>query len=264
MTKPFFERLNNYYLNVGEVLQGNANTASIFPNKTDVGMSREQIYAEVLHSHLPSNCSVQMGGFLFDQEGNESNQIDIIITGQSSLQFNYLKKDSGGKVFACIDGCVGAVSVKSHLDSKQLIESLNNIASLPNKSIREGMLNPFLTMPNYEDWPYKVIFSFDGIAIQPILATLNSFYDQNPHIPLNKRPNLIHVAGKYVIDRVGEHGGTTREGQKIEPNVFYGMPLPDYSDVYGLLKALLEMQKIALASTQVLYNYDKLMEKVIH
>lgn len=54
----FFQRLRNYYQDVAAVLRGEAKPASIFPNTTDVGMSRERIYAEFLRQHAPSKCNV--------------------------------------------------------------------------------------------------------------------------------------------------------------------------------------------------------------
>jgi hypothetical protein len=119
MSEQFFDELKKYYSKIGEVLRGEADVASIFPNTTDIGMSRERIYAEVLKLHLPSSCSVVFGGFLFGLNGAKSDQIDILINGQSALQFNFSTKDGGGKSFACVDGCVGVVSVKSRLEYTQ-------------------------------------------------------------------------------------------------------------------------------------------------
>lgn len=62
MPNEFYIRLKKYYTKVGEVLRGEADIASIFPNPTDIGMSRERVYAEFLRSHLPSCCNVLYGG----------------------------------------------------------------------------------------------------------------------------------------------------------------------------------------------------------
>jgi len=113
--QPFFERLNKYYSNIGEVLRGQKTAASVFPNATDIGTSRERVYAEMLKQHVPSSCNVLFGGFLFDLEGQESKQIDIIITNDSSIRYNLPGDGDNGKSFACIDGTIGIVSVKSTL-----------------------------------------------------------------------------------------------------------------------------------------------------
>ena len=145
-----------YYTSVGRVLRGEASAASVFPNTVDIGSARERVYAEVLRTHLPSSCNVAFGGFLFDQEGSESKQIDILITNESSLRFDF-HKGGTGKSFACIDGCVGVVSVKSKLDSYQLTDSLSNIASIPDKQpLPDGQIVGGLIIWHYDDWPYKI------------------------------------------------------------------------------------------------------------
>jgi len=152
----FFERLETYLSKAGEVLRGEADVASIFPNSQDIGTSRERIYAEVLKQHLPRSCAISFGGFLFDMEGNESKQIDLIILNDVSPQFNFLNPNGQGKSFACIDGCVAVASIKSTLDSAKLIEALDNIASLPNKvALKEGSHNILVKIRGYENWPYK-------------------------------------------------------------------------------------------------------------
>ena len=53
-----------------------------------------------------------------------------------------------------------------------------------------------LSIPNYDDWPYKIIYASDGISVESLLGHLNNYYHSNPNIPLGRRPNIIHVSGK--------------------------------------------------------------------
>jgi len=261
MTAPFFNRLKQYYAKVGEVLRGEASAASIFPNATDIGTSKERIYKEMLKQHLPSSCNIMLGGFLFNQDGNVSKQIDIIITNDSSLQFNFLNPDGTGKSFACIDGCVGVVCVKTRLDSTQLVNSLANIASIPEKQpLTPERHSPMLKIKRYDEWPYKIIYASDGIRLETLMDSLNEYFIDHADIPLHKRPNLLHVAGKYVITRVEAEGGERRNGTSIEPNTFY--PMIDTTDVYGLVSAILGIQVFALTSQHVTYRYDTLLNKI--
>jgi hypothetical protein len=64
------------------------------------------VYAEFLRQHLPTSCHVTLGGFLFDSEGRESKQIDIIVVDDMAPQFNFHNRDGQGKAFAGVDGCV--------------------------------------------------------------------------------------------------------------------------------------------------------------
>lgn len=260
MTKDFFIRLEEYYSNVGKVLKGEADSASIFPNTTDIGMSRERIYAEVLKTHLPSSCNVYFGGFVFDMNGNESKQIDLIITDDKAIQFNFHNQSGNGKSFSCIDGCIGIASIKSKLDSRELEDCLENIASLPEKSGLTGRHNPMLTIPHYEDWPYKIVYASDGINIEAAMETLNKFYIKNNDIPLKKRPNLIHVAGKYLIVRAMEYANITRDGRKIETGAYHAQV--HKVDEYGILFAVAHMQDIVVAASQMTFSYTDLINKL--
>lgn len=260
MSGEFFERLQKYFSKVAVVLRGEADIASIFPNPADIGTSRESIYAAVLRQHLPRSCSVFSGGYLFDMDGNESKQIDLIIINDVSPQFNFLNPDGRGRSFACIDGCVGVVSIKSMLDRSELVHALRNIASLPTKvPLEEGRYNTFVKIRDYDDWPYKIVYASDGIEMDTALETINTFYKENETIPFSKRPNIVHVSGKYNILRAWK-GASTRSGKEIPENTYCGNP--DTSDAYSLLATILSIQTIVLASNQVYYNYSELVNKL--
>lgn len=261
MTPPFFERLKKYYASIGSVLRGEADASAIFPNAGDIGTSRERIYAEILRSHLPSSCNVLFGGFLFGQDGTESKQIDILVTEESSMQYNFLTKGDQGKSFACVDGCIAVVSVKSNLDSTRLIDSLLNISSIPDKQpLTAGRLPPLLKVKDFDDWPYKIVYASEGTDLDTTLNVLTSFYEKRPEIPVNKRPNLIHVIGKYSITRTREEGGKTRNGTILEPNKFHAMPDPE--GVFGLMWAISQIQAIASASKIIFYSYGKMIDNI--
>ena len=261
MTEPFFNRLSSYFRKVGEILRGEADAASIFPNPTDKGISREAVYARVLRQHLPLTCNVFFGGFLFDQDGRESHQIDLIITNGVSPRFDLITESGVEKSFACIDGCIGVVSLKSVLTGGELQDCLNNLASLPDKMpLTPERQAAGVRINNYQEWPFKVIHARDGVDYGAALATLEAYYKHHPDILLHKRPNVIHVAGKYVILRLGPEGGQTRDGTKLEANSYY--PMRDSTDVYGLMFVIQELQSISHASYFVFYDYSNIMNRL--
>jgi hypothetical protein len=260
MPTPIFERLRGYYAHIGMGLRDEAKVADIFPNTTDKGMSREQIYARMLKLHLPSSCNVMLGGFLFDQDGNESKQLDILIVNDLSVQFNFLNKNGNGKSFACIDGCIGVVSIKSMLDSNALTDALCNIASIPDKQPLGQRVLPLVNIPGYDDWPCKVIYAPNGIRIESLMESLNEFYRVHPDIPFHKRPNLIHVGGKYVVSRVPEEGQIARNGTSLPPNIFYAML--DNTDVFGLCDVITRMHRIALSAKHIITDYAEMFDKI--
>ena len=160
-------------------------------------MSREKIYAKFLTEHLPKKCGVSYGGFIFDDSGLESKQLDILITSDVSLRFDFHNEGNAGKTFSHIEGVLGVTSVKSTLDKKELFDALGGFSSIPETGSLEKRILPFIKIPNYEDWPVKILYASDGVKYETLLKHINSFYDENSDIPLYRRPNYIHVAGKY-------------------------------------------------------------------
>lgn len=237
MAKPFYERLNSYFAQVGSVLRGEADAASIFLNTTDIGMSRERVYIDFLRTHLPSSCNVQFGGFLFGLDGHESKQIDVIVTADVCPQFNFANRGGQGKTFSCVDGTLAVASLKSNLDSTQLFDALDNVASTPSKSPLEDRVLPWINVPDYPIWPFKIIYAPKGISLETIATSLFRYYLDHQEIPQTHRPNLIHVAGQGCIIRQGDY------------RVVW-----DNTDVVGLLYAILNIQGIAMAASGSIDN----------
>jgi hypothetical protein len=259
MASPFFDRLKDYYQKVAAVLRNEAETASIFPNSTDIGMSRERVYAHFLKWHLPSACNVMFGGFLFNQDGLESKQIDVIVTADMCPQFNFHNRDGEGKSFACVDGALAAVSLKSTLDSRELHDALANIASIPQhrSDIDWGKLG--IKDPHYDQWPYKVIYSPDGVSQDTLRKSLLEFYKANPSIPPNRQPDLIHVAGKYCFHRSPKD--LNNQGHTIRAGSFYAMTVE--SDVAGLALVIDKVQQMLVASRYIPFYYGDMVYKML-
>lgn len=263
MAKPFFNRLRDYYIKIGAVLRGEADAATIFPNPTDNGMSREKIYFEFLKQHLPSKCNIFFGGYLFDGNGNESKQLDIIITTDTTQRFNFHNKDGSGKSFAHTEGTLGIVSIKSNLNQRELEDALIGIASIPKTTSLEGRVNPLLKIKDYDDWPVKIIYSTDGIACETLCFHLNKFYREHPEIPICRRPNFIHVSGKYCIIRAKPGMNYQNKGHKINLNIGDYYPICSDPDLHGIVWVLNELQVNALASTHILFSYEDLINRLL-
>lgn len=264
MAGAFFQRLRAYYLDVGAVLRGEAKVASIFPNTTDIGMSRERVYAEFLRQHAPSKCNVFFGGFLFGDDGRESSQMDVLVTTDTTPRFNFHNKDGQGKSFSPVEGTLGVASIKSTLNKNELEDALNGLASIPPTADLTGRVSFALSITNYEDWPYKIVYASDGIAAQTLLSHLNSFYASNSEIPLGRRPNCIHVAGKYVIFRAVEGMSVWDADKQIHETLTVGefRVFTREPDLQGMLWVLDGLQQRAAASTHIFYSYGQMMNRV--
>lgn len=254
MPANFFTRLNDYFNNIGASIRGEANAAAIFPNSTDKGTSRERLYEDVLRLHLPATCMVSLGGFIFDHNGNESQQIDIFVHSDRALRFNFHNPDGKGKSFCSIEGCLAVVAVKSMLDKEKLIECLNNLASVPESpTIPDNRLSTGVKLPGGCIEPEKIIFALDGIGPEKCEEILIDYYNNINPLPYMHWPNLIHVCGKYGIGKIPS-------GSACDTNSFgYFTTNPDCR---AFLKAIIEIQRAAIAAGEILYDYARILERI--
>lgn len=264
MAQIFFERLREYYKKVAEVLRGEADAASVFANTTDIGISRELAYVQFLKQHAPSKCNVFLGGFLFDDNGTESKQLDILITTDTAPRFNFNNKDGSGKSFSPVEGTLGVVSVKSTLNRDELFDALGGIASIPPTIPLDNRINALLQIKNYDDWPVKIVYASKGIAPETLVAHLNDYYTEHPSIPVNRRPHLIHVAGSCLIIRAQEGMSLhDRETGKSEPLTIGKYQLiTEESDLQAIIWTLNQLQQNAAVSTHILFSYGSLIDKI--
>jgi len=264
MAKDFYKRLHDYYYKVAEVLRGEADAASIFSNTSDIGTSRELIYAKFLKEHAPSKCNVFLGGFLFGDDGSESNQLDVIISTDTTPRYDFHNPNGEGKSFAPVEGCLEVVSIKSNLDKAQLFDSLKNITSIPPTKPLEGRINPFLKVEDYDDWPLKIIYASDGISLETMQNHITEFYNNNPDIPINRRPDIIHVSGKYVIFkmRLGMSMMNIEDGKNKETELGKFYQFNQNPDMQAITWTLNDLQKKANISTQIIFDYNEIMNKV--
>lgn len=264
MTQNFFERLRTYYESVGAVLRGEADAASVFANTGDIGTSRENVYAEFLKTHAPSKCNVFLGGFLFDMNGAESRQLDVIVTTDTTPRFNFHNRDGRGKSFAPVEGALGVASIKSTLDGDALRDALEGISSIPATGFLVNRIAPGVVIKNYDDWPYKILYASKGMAPETLLRGVVSFYSSHAHIASGRRVNLIHVAGSCVIVRVGEGLSIWNRAAKRVEEVTAGTfhLITTDPDLQGIVLAMEGLQDRAQASTHILYSYGDLLNRV--
>lgn len=264
MPDSFFPRLKNYYQKVGEVLRGESDISQIFPNATDIGFDRENIYKSFLFNHLPSKCNIFQGGFLFGTNGDESNQIDIIITTDTTPRF-ILNSSCIGKSFSPVDGTLGIASIKSTLNKKELKEALRGIASIPKIDPEVAKINPAVIYKEEDlmGWPFKVLFAYKGLESCTLEKHIISFYEENEEIPLYRRPDIIHVAGKYAFFRKKVGMVTTNaKDQKKDIEIGNYFLIEEEPDVQAIMTTIHELQQISSLASQTFFNYNYLIDKI--
>ncbi len=201
MNIDVFSDLKNYYTQIAKSLLTESEQAKILTNPSGVGTEREEVYRKLLERHLPKMCDVFLGGYVFDSNGTVSKQLDVIVTAGNTPVF---QMDNWTHRIAPLEGTIGVAEVKSNLDKNELYRALENCAEIPRMPNPEGITHPLLKVgqPRWNDIPYKVILSYDAIEKETLYKHICEFYAQNKHIPLDRRPNLIHVLGKYVLVRI--------------------------------------------------------------
>jgi hypothetical protein len=264
MAKPLFTRIRSHYDAVAATLRTAADAASVFANNGDVGQTREKAYLEFLKQSVPYKCNVFLGGFLFDENGAESKQMDVIVTTDTVPRY-FLPVGVDQKSFSPVEGTLAVVSVKSSLNKEQLFDALGGVASVPLTRPLEGRVNPALKIRDYDNWPVKVVYaSSDGLEPIGLLNHVNQYYAQNPSIPSCRRADFIHVAGSCLIAKVFPDmklvDKASGKSESLPVGSYY--LLTDDSDLQAILWILHRVQKCASASNQILFNYDWIIDRV--
>ncbi|MCY4408953.1 MAG: hypothetical protein OXC27_00690 [Caldilineaceae bacterium] len=211
MSTDVFSDLKSYYFQVAQYLVAEAKQASLLANPTGVGTEREEVYRNFLERHLPKTCDVFLGGYVFDMKGNASKQIDVIVTSINTPTFQLSNQT---RSIAPLEGTIAVAEIKSKLDRASLRSALENFAAIPRMPDSEGIVPPQIRVPlqRWTDIPYKIILAYDAIEKERLSEHIWEFYEVNGHIPLERRPNIIHVLGRYMVVRI------TPEIQILEPD----------------------------------------------
>ena len=246
-----FERLRDYFQSISESFENNKLASKIFPNSVDAGSTREDIFLEFLKKHIPNRCDVIKGGFVFNHEGHESRQIDIIITNDLTLNFKNFDQQNG-KAFSVTDGTYCVISIKSMLNKEGLFDSLDNLHSVPQFSDID--INPSLkNTQKSERIPHRIIFGFDGIDVKTIGIYLNEYYSKHK-IPENQRIDFIVVNNKFIIQNSGHEGVTLPSGTKIPPFQYHHNE-GKFIGAWSLWVILTSIQTLANFGSQILFNF---------
>ena len=258
-----FHRLHGYFESISEGLSAKAKAASVFPNKSDIGNNRESAYEDFLRGHIPGSCSVMKGGFIFGQDGSESKQIDLIVINNSAIRFNLPENDSR-KSFSFIEGAIGAISVKSMLDKDQLIDSLENINSIPDIVPLKGRVNPMIVIGDEYCPIIKMVYAHDGLSADTILEHLDEFY-KSKNIPHSRKPVIIHVLNKYMIIRcdgidMSQKDLSTGKIISLEIGKFY--KFEGRINIQAMMYVLARLQEYSSLYNNVSYDHLYLLNKI--
>jgi len=256
-----FEQLADYFQSIADSLEDEKEASRIFTNKGDMGSSREDILKAFLANHLPKRCEVIKGGFIFNKEGERSKQIDLIVTNDLTLQFKHFDNPAKpGKSFNCVEGCYCAISVKTKLDKGDIIDSLENLASIP--AMPEVKVNPMLEPGPMKEWPYRIVFAYDGVSYSTAIEHINYYYKQK-QVKDERKVNLVIVNNNYCVVFIDEQGGKLRDGTLLPPRQYYPMNIKSkYLGGYILLFIITEIQRRANIGPHMLMDFRYYLDRI--
>lgn len=193
----------NYYsalIKSGKILEGYFEQSKNILHNGSKGTVRENIVNKVIRPFLPA-CYGLSGGEAFDNEGNTSKQLDLVVYDSV---FSYIIPYIDNYIQFPCESIYGNIEIKSFLNKGELIKALDNIKSM--KSLkRDGThswtVTPLVSiqingLPNDTDRnPYfGMIFAYDSVESSTVLD-----YLKNLDIPSNLLPNAIVLYSKRTI-----------------------------------------------------------------
>jgi hypothetical protein len=247
----FFDRLAQYFESIGAVLSGQSQAASVFPNASDIGDSREAIYMRFLEQHVPHWCEVERGGYLFSGDGLESGQIDLIVSAGSAPRYAFLKSH-GGKSFRQVDGVIAAISIKSTIRLTDVSRILDDFSKIPQMQTQAKDVNPGIQNFDVSDFLMCAVYASKCDDLLSIASKVREHYSVNQDIPQNRRPSLIHVNGKGVIFRAAR--GSTYGEKELLIGEYY--VIQTSANVFGLSYVANEVRKRVALIPHILFRMN--------
>ena len=252
--KNAIDKLISYFQFYADEFKLKYHRYGINQNNPDAGMKRVELIACFLRNHLPNKCDVTLGGYIFDSLGNKSQQIDVVVINDLSIQFKE-SDDHFTKVFNCIEACYACISIKSYLDKDTLFESIGNLSSIPDVKKIEFQPGVDNTDVIYKQLPQKFIFAYNGLNFDTIRNYITEYCNENAFDPIDL-PDMIIVNDKYHLSKVAP-GGYQEQGKPFQPHgtiqTFYNK-----NNIGGisLFHMLTRIQKLTSISAFMTIRFD--------
>lgn len=166
------------------------------------GASFEEVFRTFLRQYLPKSLDISFG-VLVDANGNDSRQIDVIISDAAKTPIFY---KSGDVRVIPVECAYTAIEVKACLNSSELdsvFENMRSVRRLEKKAYFKstGVIKyrDKLYGKEWEIWPVNYfVFVFDSVGLE----SLASYIDQThkaEHLPEWSRIDMVCVLDKGVI-----------------------------------------------------------------
>ena len=179
------------------------------------GGANEEAVRSFLRQYLPRTLDVTTG-MLVDSQGNQSRQLDIILSDSAKTPIFY---ESGEIRVIPIECAYAVIEVKAFLDKSELekaYQNMQSVKSLVKKAYFEekGVITHTHTLygREWDHWPvHHFVFAYDSGSIESVLNNLESLQASDE---IHKRIDTICILERGVILNQGADG------------MFYALPVP--------------------------------------
>lgn len=193
----------DYFLWQASSLDSEYRGSIVEDHKGDTGINREIIVQKWLQKHIPRAVTPEIGGKIVDENGNISNQIDIIIYDNDLPRFGAIEKS-----YYFSEGVSTAIAVKSKLRSGELKDAIQNLATVKQCKISTPR---GLSFGKKNQIPTG-IFAFENgfSSIQNLIIALNK-HAKNSLPPVD----FVYINGViYIAYNRGSWSTTAKDGSK--------------------------------------------------
>lgn len=170
-------------------------------NNADRGELCELFIKDYLLETIGDSFKIARGGKIIDCTGNQSKQLDIILTAKKSLGLFY---DKG---IYPTESVYAVVSVTSSLDKEKLMQCCKEFISIPKSNyafLAKGFLDSKYSRESEDVWkkfiPYKCVFAYSGDIREEWIEGILDLNSVSIN-PLNTCPDLIIVNKKGFIEK---------------------------------------------------------------
>ena len=243
-----------YYDSVSKVLSGHSELASVTGHSGDTGANREDILKDFINNHLPNKLEAILGGKIIGLGQQPSKQIDCMVCSDIAPKFQF-----NNRSIAIVEAVGVAISVKSHLDKKQIIDSMENLASIPLISpmvLKEtSSINRNLVEAYSEIAPIRLCFAYSGLHPETIMNHMIEFYNNNlSTIKPHERIQAVIINGQGII-KTSKEGLEIEGGMKIKPNDYYWTTIDERPGV-GLAEIIFHLANISAWYNQLQVDFS--------
>ena len=199
---------------------------------------------------------------MFNTNGDTSKQLDVIVTSGLAPRF---QMGNSQQAIAPIEGTIAVAEVKSTLNKRELKSTLDSFREIPISSNMSFSPSLRVSDERKQDIPYKIVFAYNGIRKENIVRYLDQYYTNSPEIPLECRPSVIQVLGKYTLIRmlpgmnILDPDGT-KAAQQPQPGQYWWFNRD--SDMIAMMCVFPTIQGNLFYSSHILVNYDDYLNRI--